>query len=112
MVAAAADAMMTPKRIERPRPTKIAKPTGTVRVASVLLMMRGQKKSFQLRTKVKMATVAMTGLLSGMKMRQSRPKRLQPSNRPGFLQFDREWSGRIASSGRRRRHWPPPARRC
>ncbi len=73
---------MMPKFIESPRPTKVARPTGRVRVASELVTISGQKNSFQLRTKVKMATVASAGPESGRKMRHSRPKRLQSSRRP------------------------------
>ena len=82
--------MMTPKRMESPRPTKTAKPTGTVRVASVLLMMSGQKKF------VPTADESEDGDGSDDRLAErdeDAPKQTEAAaavQAPGFLQLDRD----------------------
>ena len=88
-VATTAEAMMMPKFSDRPRPTKVARPTGSVRVASEWVTISGQKNSFQLRTKVKMATVASAGPGKGQEDAPQQAEAVTVVEATSLLQFHR-----------------------
>ncbi len=67
------------ERLEVYFPWKNARPTGSVRIASVCTITRASKNSFQVHIKMSTTRVVVAGLAKGQRIAQSVCQRLQPS---------------------------------